>query len=205
MNSDLNDLDHNPMQHFQQWFYEVEKLDKTSELNAMILTTDNPKNHIKNRIVLLKKFTWEGFIFFTNYNSEKGIAIENNNKISLHFNWYNAKKEIIIKGIASKISKELSENYFELRPEGSKLSNWVSKQGEIIPSRKYLHQKLEKYHDIFKGIQIPKPDYWGGYLVSPLQFDFIDTSHQEYAINEKYNLQKNHLWNKKTSYSIPNI
>ncbi len=105
--------DHNPMAHFQQWLYEVEKAHPEDEVNAMILSTIGLDGFPKNRIVLLKRFTWEGFAFFTNYYSEKGKAIAKDNRVSCSFNWASSKREVLIIGRAEKIPENLSEGYFE--------------------------------------------------------------------------------------------
>ena len=136
-------LDHNPMQHFQKWFHKVDAVHPEIETNAMLLSTIGLDGYPKSRIVLLKRFTWEGFIFFTNYQSEKGIAISENYRVSVFFNWSNSKRTVFVIGKAEKIANNLSEGYFESRPEGSKLGAWVSNQSEVIPSRTILEKRLK--------------------------------------------------------------
>ncbi|MCF6351316.1 MAG: pyridoxamine 5'-phosphate oxidase [Flavobacteriaceae bacterium] len=161
----------NPMELFKKWFNEAEKM-KFGEVNAMNLATIGLDNFPKNRIVLLKHFTWEGFIFYTNYNSEKGKAITKNNRVCLSFFWQGLERQIIIKGKAEKLAKNLSDGYFESRPKGSKLGAWVSKQSEIISSRNKLDDKLIAMENKFRDNEIPRPRNWGGYLVKPSIIEF---------------------------------
>jgi pyridoxamine 5'-phosphate oxidase len=186
---------HNPIQHFQQWFYEVDKTHPQDEANAMLLSTIGVDGFPKSRIVLLKRFTWEGFIFFTNYNSEKGKAIAQNNKVAIAFNWAAAKKNVLIEGEAEKIAKNLSEGYFESRPEGSKLSAWASDQSKVVSSRKVLENQLKHYETKFKNQMIPKPEHWGGYIIRPNKFEFIEHHVKEgFSHNTKYKLQPDYNW-----------
>ncbi|WP_109097304.1 pyridoxamine 5'-phosphate oxidase [Aquimarina sp. AU58] len=194
--------DHNPIQHFQQWFYEVDKAHPEDEANAMLLSTIGVDGFPKSRIVLLKRFTWEGFIFFTNYTSEKGKAIAQNNKVSITFNWAAAKKKVLIEGEAEKVASNLSEGYFESRPEGSKLGAWASDQSKVVSSRKVLEDQLEHYETKFKNQIIPRPEYWGGYLIKPNRFEFVEHDRIEgYTRTIIYKLLPDYNWLKDTGYT----
>lgn len=194
--------EHNPMQLFQQWFYEVDKTYPEIEVNAMLFSTIGVDGFPKSRIVLLKRFTWEGYIFFTNYNSEKGKAIAQNNKVSILFNWAVAKREVLISGKAEKIAKNLSEGYFESRPEGSKLSAWASNQSEVVSSRKILDDQLKQYEIKFQNQAIPKPSNWGGYLIRPDKIEFIEYSPLTgLKCTTKYKLLPDYNWSKHTHYT----
>ncbi|WP_339657315.1 pyridoxamine 5'-phosphate oxidase [uncultured Maribacter sp.] len=162
----------NPIQLFQTWFYEVEKSDSVDEPNAMTVSTLGLDGFPKSRVVLLKKYTYEGFIFYTNYNSEKGLAIAKNPKICISFFWPNLERQIIIKGTAEKLAKNLSDGYFESRPEGSKLGALVSDQSSVIESRTILENKLSQLEKDYRGKEIERPDNWGGYLVRPVSMEF---------------------------------
>ncbi|MDY8134915.1 pyridoxamine 5'-phosphate oxidase [Aquimarina sp. 2201CG5-10] len=193
--------DYNPIEHFQKWFLDIDMRHPEEESNVMALSTIGLDGYPKTRIVLLKRFTWEGFIFFTNYKSEKGRAIDKNNRVSLLFNWESSNRKISITGTAEKIAKNLSEGYFESRPEGSKLSTLVSKQSEVVVSRKTLEERLIHYEKTFKGKTIPKPAYWGGYLVKPQELIFT----KPYVLSgynqvTTYRLQSNYDWSKKVKY-----
>ena len=116
----------NPMELFQQWFLEADSFDGIEEANVMSIATLGLDGYPKNRIVLLKRYTWEGFIFYTNYESEKGRAIAENPNVCLNFFWHSLEHQIVIKGKAEKIAANLSDGYFESRPDGSKLGAWAS-------------------------------------------------------------------------------
>ncbi len=135
----------NPMELFQKWFYEVDEKFSIDEANAMNISTMGLDGYPKSRVVLLKKYTYEGFIFYTNYNSYKGKSIEANSNVCLTFFWHAAERQIIIKGKAEKIAENLSDGYFESRPLGSQLGALASDQSEIIENREALDKKLKKF------------------------------------------------------------
>ncbi len=193
--------DHNPIEHFQKWFHEVDKAHPEDEANAMLLSTKGVDGFPKSRIVLLKSFTWEGFIFFTNYNSEKGKAIAGDNNVSVLFNWIKAKREVLISGKAEKLPENLSKGYFESRPEGSKLGAWASDQSKVIASREILEERLKKYETQFQNKEIPKPEFWGGYLIKPFQLEFI--THDPlvgFKRVTRYELRSYYSWSKERKY-----
>ena len=140
----LENVPENPMELFRKWFLEVNKFFPEDETNAMTIATIGLDDFPKSRVVLLKKYTYEGFIFYTNYNSEKGKAIEANSNVCLSFFWHGAERQIIIKGQAEKIAENLSDGYFESRPRGSQLGALASNQSEVIENRKLLEKKLQE-------------------------------------------------------------
>ncbi|WP_299183815.1 pyridoxamine 5'-phosphate oxidase [uncultured Aquimarina sp.] len=193
--------DHNPIEHFQKWFFEVDKSYPEDETNAMILSTKGLDGFPKSRVVLLKKITWEGFIFFTNYNSEKGKAILNDNRVSLSFNWIKSKRQILVLGSAEKLLENMSEGYFESRPEESKLSAWASNQSEVIVSRNVLEERLKKYRIQFKNKEITKPDYWGGYIVKPHYLEFMKQDPIADVISiVNYKITLDYSWQKEVKF-----
>lgn len=165
-------ISENPMELFQKWFYEVEASEGVDEPNAMTLSTIGLDGFPKSRVVLLKKFTHEGFIFYTNYKSEKGKAIAKNSKVCISFFWPNLERQVIIKGQAVKIANNLSDGYFESRPDGSKLGALVSDQSEVISSRAYLEEKLKVFEKKYENKNIERPQWWGGYIVKPVSMEF---------------------------------
>lgn len=166
------DISDNPMQLFQTWFYEAENSGGVDEANAMTVSTIGLDGFPKARVVLLKRYTYEGFIFYTNYLSEKGKAIAANPNVCLSFFWPNMERQIIIKGIAEKVAENLSDGYFETRPLGSKLGALVSPQSEVIPSRDFLENKLHELEQEYAIKEVPRPNFWGGYLVRPQSIEF---------------------------------
>jgi len=150
------DIPDNPMQLFQTWFFEVEKFGENYEANAMTLATIGHDNFPKGRVVLLKKYTHEGFMFFTNYSSEKGKSIESNPNVCLSFYWATLERQVIVKGIAEKVSEEISENYFYSRPEGSKLGAIVSNQSGVISGREVLEAELKRLEEFYKNKDAPR-------------------------------------------------
>ncbi|WP_277017135.1 pyridoxamine 5'-phosphate oxidase [Flavobacterium lindanitolerans] len=162
----------NPFELFDLWFQEAEAIGGTEEVNAMTIATIGKDGFPKSRIVLLKQFTPEGFIFFTNYESEKGKAIAENPNVCLSFFWPYAERQVIIKGTAEKTADEISDAYFQSRPFGSQLGALASHQSEIIENREVLEVKVKNLEEEFAGKVITRPAYWGGYLVKPYEIEF---------------------------------
>ncbi|RTY94930.1 pyridoxamine 5'-phosphate oxidase [Flavobacterium sp. GT3R68] len=183
-----------PINLFNRWFREVESMESEGEVNAMTVATIGLDGFPKSRVVLLKQFTYEGFIFYTNYESEKGRAISNNPNICLSFFWHAAERQVIIKGIAEKTAENISDGYFESRPEGSKLGAIVSHQSEVIPSRAILEENLKKLEIDFVGKEIPRPKYWGGFLVKPVEVEFWQGRPNRLHDRIRFQLQDDFSW-----------
>tara|TARA_B100000963_G_scaffold17560_1_gene13452 strand:+ start:4866 stop:5513 length:648 start_codon:yes stop_codon:yes gene_type:complete len=168
----LADVNFQPMEFFKLWFDDALNNKNIEEANAMTLTTLGLDNFPKGRVVLLKFFTEEGFIFYTNYKSEKGLSIDYHSKVGLSFFWPPLERQVIIKGEIEKISSEDSDNYFSSRPRGSQISALVSKQSKVIKSREILEEKMDLMEKKYITKEIKRPKNWGGYLVKPKSVEF---------------------------------
>lgn len=164
------------------------------ETNAMTISSIGTDGFPKNRVVLLKKYTDEGFIFYTNYHSEKGKAIEENNNICISFFWAGLEQQIIIKGKAEKLPENLSDRYFESRPDGSKLGAWASDQSSVVKSRKELDENLSVVEKKFEGKEILRPKHWGGYIVKPISTEFWQGRPNRMHDRIRYTLEKDFSW-----------
>lgn len=167
-----NEIPSDPINLFQKWFYETEESNPADEVNAMTISTIGLDGFPKSRVVLLKKFNENGFVFYTNYQSEKGKAILQNPNVCLSFFWHTMERQIIIKGIAKKLNTSLSDAYFDSRPDGSKLGAIVSPQSDVIPNRTFLENKLKETEQLFENKAITRPLHWGGFVVEPIEVEF---------------------------------
>ena len=186
------DIPENPIELFSDWFDFIQSKNIESETNAMSLSTIDISNKPVTRIVLLKKFSNDGFVFFTNYNSRKGKAININPHVCLSFFWASTEQQVIINGIASKVDKKDSDIYFNSRPKGSQLGAIVSNQSEIINSRDVLDKKLEELSKIKSILQ--RPNNWGGYIVEPYSIEFWQGRDNRLHDRILYKKVKN-IWN----------
>ncbi len=165
------DLSENPFEQFRLWFEHACEC-KVKEPNAMALSTVNAKGEPTSRIVLLKSWDENGFVFYTNYKSAKASDISANPEVSALFFWPDLERQIRINGTASKVSTAESLRYFLTRPFGSRLGAWVSHQSSIITSRSLLEMQFDKMKRKFANGQVPLPDFWGGYRIKPRYFEF---------------------------------
>lgn len=165
------DLDADPIRQFATWFSQASELG-VAEPNAMSLATVAADGMPFQRAVLLKYFDAAGFVFFTNYHSRKAAQIAVNPKVCAIFPWITLERQVIIQGLAEKISTAESLRYFASRPRDSQIGAWVSNQSEVITSRKFLLQKLAEIREKFSHGEIPLPSFWGGYRIVPQAIEF---------------------------------
>jgi pyridoxamine 5'-phosphate oxidase len=165
------DLHPDPIKQFAQWFGEAAAA-KIRDVNAMSLALATPEGRPSARIVLLKAISDNGFVFFTNYASEKGRLLEANPHAALNFFWPQLERQIRIEGPVEKTSREESEEYFHSRPLGSQLGAWASSQSEVIATREALEVALAHVTEQYAGGTVPLPSHWGGYRVKPDVIEF---------------------------------
>ena len=179
---------------FDNWFNEVKSTNSKSEVNAMTLSTIDSNGYPNARIVLLKFFSNEGFIFFTNYNSNKATSIESNNKVSISFFWEDFERQVIIKVYDKKTNEDISSNYFKSRPKGSQIGALVSeRQSSVIPSKDFLIEKFNSLIQEFENKDIPRPENWGGFIVNPVEYEFWQGGENRLHDRIRYKLVNN-LW-----------
>ena len=165
------DLDPDPIKQFAKWFGEAAAAE-IRDVNAMSLATATPDGKPRVRIVLLKAISDRGFVFFTNYESDKGLELAANPHAALALFWVQLERQIRITGSVEKTSRQESEEYFRSRPQGSQLGAWSSRQSEVIPSRDVLEAKLAEVTAQYAAGEIPLPPHWGGYRLKPETIEF---------------------------------
>ena len=138
----------------------------------MVLSTADAQARVTSRTVLMKAYDGDGLVFYTNYSSEKSQQIAENAQVSVCFPWLDLQRQVVVTGIAEKVTAATSLKYFLSRPKGSQLGAWVSQQSSVISSRQVLEMKLEEMKRKFKDGDIPLPDFWGGFMIKPLTFEF---------------------------------
>lgn len=165
------DLDPDPVKQFAHWFEDVQKAGFRMP-NAVTLSTVGPDGQPSVRMVLLKMFDEQGFVFYTNYESRKAREIAQNPKVALHFPWHDLERQVLITGRAEKVTTTESVKYFLTRPKGSQIGAWVSNQSSVITSRQALMMKFEEMKKKFGNQEVPLPSFWGGFRVVPTSFEF---------------------------------
>ncbi len=164
-------IEKDPITQFGHWMEDALASDEP-EPTAMSLSTFGTDGFPGSRIVLLKSFNEQGFIFFTNYDSEKGRAILLNSAVGLLFFWPQLERQVRVSGFAEKVSSEISENYYKSRPLASRIAAWASEQSREIPSRKALENRFKEMELKFKSQEPPLPPFWGGFRVIPRKIEF---------------------------------
>ena len=185
------DANKNPIAQFKFWFNEVIEAE-ISEPNAMTFSSIGANNTVHSRIVLMKSFDENGFVFFTNYQSHKAMEIKNCNNVSLLFFWKEVEKQVRIEGTIEKISEEDSKEYFDSRPYNSKIGAWASNQSKVVKNRDEIDNSFETYKLQFENKEIPKPEHWGGYLIKPKTIEFWQGRSSRLHDRLLYTLENSH-------------
>lgn len=185
-----SDLFADPILQFKNWL--LQAIDsKVYEPTAMTLATSNLENKPSARIVLLKFVNEDGFAFFTNYNSRKGIELTQNPNAALVFYWPELERQVRVEGSVSKLGNQISDEYFNSRPEQSRISAIVSPQSQPIPDREFLEKKVNEF--IASKNEIIRPDNWGGFILNPVRIEFWQG--RESRLHDRFLYEKsNKMW-----------
>lgn len=165
------DIDPNPFKQFRTWFDQALEA-QLPEPNAMTLTTVTADGRPAARIVLLKHFDEQGFVFYTNYKSQKGQELAQNPWAAFVFWWAELERQVRIEGYTQKVSDQESDAYFQSRPWGSRLGSWVSQQSQVIHDREVLEDRLQELTVEYQDQDVPRPTHWGGYRLNPTSIEF---------------------------------
>lgn len=183
----------NPFEQFAAWF-QLAMAEENLEPHAMNLATVGADGFPETRIVLLRDYDELGFTFFTNYLSHKALDIAQNPKVALNFFWPQLQKQIRITGLTTKVDDAISNAYFQSRPRESQIGAWASDQSTVITNREVLEEKVKQWETKFSGMEVPRPQHWGGYVVRPFKVEFWQGRPSRLHDRILYSLENN-KWN----------
>ena len=180
-----------PITSFKSWLKEAADVPSIVEANGMVLSTSDAEGLITSRSVLLKDVNEIGLTFFTNYNSRKAHAIDINPQVSLLFPWYAIERQVIVQGLAEKVSPEESVSYYQSRPWSSKIGAWASHQSSPLANREELELRFKAAAEKWpEGSEVPTPPHWGGYLVRPFSIEFWQGRYSR--LHERIRFERSH-------------
>lgn len=169
LSDDIKSTD--PMILFQKWYQEAFE-SNCAEPHAVTLSTVNRELQPSARTVYMKELVEEGIVFYTNYESQKAQDIDQNPKVSALFYWDCLERQVRLNGMAEKVPAEMSDDYFASRPRESQLGAWTSRQSNVVESRETLEKRYREMKERFEGKPVPRPEFWGGYLIRPSYLEF---------------------------------
>jgi pyridoxamine 5'-phosphate oxidase len=193
---DINELHEDPVSQFECWFNQALQAQLSADPTAMTLSTVDSIGRPFSRIVLLKSFDQQGFVFYTNYESRKAQHIAQNSNVSLLFAWIPLERQVLINGTAEKLSLAESASYFHKRPRDSQLAAWASKQSRKISTRQMLDEALQSMKRKFAQGEIPLPPFWGGFRIKPEQMEFWQGGSNRLHDRFVYYRNSSNLWQK---------
>ena len=195
LNNCFMDLD-DPIQLFKIWMDEAKK-SEPNDPNALSLATSNNDNFPSVRMVLLKEFNQNGFVFYTNLNSQKGNELKENPKVAMCFHWKSLLRQVRISGIVTQVEAEVADQYYNSRGYESRIGAWASKQSTVLNNRNELLESIKEYKKMYNNeLQVPRPNHWSGWNLSPLSIEFWLDGESRIHERLKYTKDKNSNWMK---------